>query len=1193
MVRVCGLATSLLAVGLVASGLLAGSAAAQVSSDTALGAAKLERLAPAVQPGQVLRALVAAGVGEDAAKVLDDMRVTQRGGEGRLDAALVKWCSVRVVKKEVQEAAGPAADKLRAAMSRGEQLLRTGNVQAAYRLLDEVAARAREQNIVLLRAERLLAEAALRAGREPSAREACSRAITSGWYASEDAGAMMWLGAQDASLSSEAKRGLLAQARETLKAQTPDGVRNALLATVENELAKALSLVGEGAAGAELEEIASTTARGAAKQEDIAELWFAQPLSLALSSVRAQRGENVGRAADEAMMAGDAAQARTMYRGDAQSAEQGSSASWGLRTREIAAAMSEGEVEQAMDVLLQEVSVQRSASGERAMMLAGAFVQEAKRVWPARGDEIAARFAAKSAELAQQRMKQARPAVIDQWRTVQMLSVQAVCDAKLATPGALGEQFANWAKELQTSADAQRVGTESFRASVGVSLVMYAAELAKSRGWSAQELGTVLLALDEVIVGLAEDAARAMVGVVQSEAAKAWAKEHEVRLGDWVVFATGDAEGTLARLAQRGPAIGQDDQLRRLQMRALIQSQRFDELALLARVADVRSFQNALPLVHEGWFAGRLDGQFDTPSKLNELSPGSLAVQSLQGASSSKVRRLRSETLEFARVRRDELSDAKRLDLLAVLATFGPEDEVSRSAAGLLAREFGVRPILTRPMQARDTDMSLVARRATELAKQRKYVEAAQFALPRVKVASVQMGGDINRGQDLILKLPAGWMAGQEELVRACDPRVLAGMDDEQVKAARDLVAAAFVMKSATLCHRALAIQLHAMAGDQSADQMAKLVIQEVEKERQINPRLVGAVDEAYAMRGDVRSRIKMVEGIVFAGIEDSARYLPELIWRVASWGTMDDARALVEKLSRSENFATLTDVIEPEDVEITTLAQRKAQVFYQIGGAAHNEMRDLFAMELYREAIKIDPKHAETANNLAYLILERGGDIAEAETLLELAIGALPNRASIVDSVGWLRYRQGRIENFEKDGEARGGAVDWLRRSLRMLQREGRADDNSEITMHLGDALWQRAKLQQATEGQATQAAASREEAVRVWQMAFAAAKDQVQLAKFMFDRDPARMRTQLDLVNKQLAGIEARLRAAGPGGKGVNGVIDEAAMELVIEPMSIPAVLVPRPEPDRPDMKPERRAAEGDPCDRFQEFDPEMFEP
>jgi Flp pilus assembly protein TadD len=65
-------------------------------------------------------------------------------------------------------------------------------------------------------------------------------------------------------------------------------------------------------------------------------------------------------------------------------------------------------------------------------------------------------------------------------------------------------------------------------------------------------------------------------------------------------------------------------------------------------------------------------------------------------------------------------------------------------------------------------------------------------------------------------------------------------------------------------------------------------------------------------------------------------------------------------------------------------------------------------AEDLYRKALQVQPDYAVAANNLAYLMLEHGGDTSVALSLAQTARKGMPNVPNAADTLGWAYYHQG-----------------------------------------------------------------------------------------------------------------------------------------------------------------------------------------
>lgn len=92
------------------------------------------------------------------------------------------------------------------------------------------------------------------------------------------------------------------------------------------------------------------------------------------------------------------------------------------------------------------------------------------------------------------------------------------------------------------------------------------------------------------------------------------------------------------------------------------------------------------------------------------------------------------------------------------------------------------------------------------------------------------------------------------------------------------------------------------------------------------------------------------------------------------------------------------------------------------------------------------DEENAAALNALGYTLADQTDRLDEAEDLINRAYALLPDDAAITDSMGWVAFRQGRLEEAES----------YLRKALAM-------DDNPEIAAHLGEVLWEMGRKDEA----------------------------------------------------------------------------------------------------------------------------------
>lgn len=91
------------------------------------------------------------------------------------------------------------------------------------------------------------------------------------------------------------------------------------------------------------------------------------------------------------------------------------------------------------------------------------------------------------------------------------------------------------------------------------------------------------------------------------------------------------------------------------------------------------------------------------------------------------------------------------------------------------------------------------------------------------------------------------------------------------------------------------------------------------------------------------------------------------------------------------------------------------------------------------RHLLSLQPEHAHALNALGYSLADRNLRLDEADDLLLRASRLAPEDPFIMDSLGWLQYRQGKLNE-----------------ALQTLRRAFQLKGDPEIAAHLGEVLWQ-----------------------------------------------------------------------------------------------------------------------------------------
>jgi tetratricopeptide (TPR) repeat protein len=173
----------------------------------------------------------------------------------------------------------------------------------------------------------------------------------------------------------------------------------------------------------------------------------------------------------------------------------------------------------------------------------------------------------------------------------------------------------------------------------------------------------------------------------------------------------------------------------------------------------------------------------------------------------------------------------------------------------------------------------------------------------------------------------------------------------------------------------------------------------------------------------------------------------------MAKQGKVDEARGYLRRVEAGSDAEQVQLIIAEaqllrdagrEDEAYDVLAQGlekqpdQPELLYDIALTAEKlERYDVLEARL-KKLIEVRPDHAHAFNALGYSLAERNLRLPEARKLIERALELSPQDHFIIDSFGWVLYRQGDLK----------GAARELRRAY-----NGRPD--AEIGAHLGEVLW------------------------------------------------------------------------------------------------------------------------------------------
>jgi Flp pilus assembly protein TadD len=174
-------------------------------------------------------------------------------------------------------------------------------------------------------------------------------------------------------------------------------------------------------------------------------------------------------------------------------------------------------------------------------------------------------------------------------------------------------------------------------------------------------------------------------------------------------------------------------------------------------------------------------------------------------------------------------------------------------------------------------------------------------------------------------------------------------------------------------------------------------------------------------------------------------------MWMLADAGRNEEALALARANAESgdaralRNLADLYGAMDrygeaaPIYAQLIEEASQDWSLYFARGVAYERVGNWEQAERDLRVALELAPNQPEVLNYLGYAWADRGERLDEARAMIERAVQMLPASGAVVDSLGWVHYRQGDYQR----------AADLLERAVQL------SPVNPTLNDHLGDAYW------------------------------------------------------------------------------------------------------------------------------------------
>lgn len=219
-----------------------------------------------------------------------------------------------------------------------------------------------------------------------------------------------------------------------------------------------------------------------------------------------------------------------------------------------------------------------------------------------------------------------------------------------------------------------------------------------------------------------------------------------------------------------------------------------------------------------------------------------------------------------------------------------------------------------------------------------------------------------------------------------------------------------------------------------------------------------GALADAYLLLSRIAEEQGRYDDAIadLSRIEDPAsRYSSRLRQATirAKQGRVDEALAMIDAANPQDEEETMIGALTvsqilkdasriPEAIERLKVADQalpeSLEIKYELA-MLQEKQNNLKEMErLLREVIELDPGHAHAYNALGYSLADRNVRLKEANELITRALEISPNDPFILDSMGWVKFRQGNLAE-----------------ALKYLERAYGMRPEADIAAHMGEVLW------------------------------------------------------------------------------------------------------------------------------------------
>lgn len=214
----------------------------------------------------------------------------------------------------------------------------------------------------------------------------------------------------------------------------------------------------------------------------------------------------------------------------------------------------------------------------------------------------------------------------------------------------------------------------------------------------------------------------------------------------------------------------------------------------------------------------------------------------------------------------------------------------------------------------------------------------------------------------------------------------------------------------------------------------AMLLLAQIAEQRQDTESLLKWLGRIESGEAYVQAQIRRAQVIAQRGDLEAAR---ELLAKVDPGSEREAALLVTAEAQMLRDAGQMDEAMRVFEVGLEHLPDNTELLYDYAMLAEQQGALDKMEKSL-RKIIEIAPEYHHAYNALGYSLADRNIRLDEAHALIKKALELAPDDAFIIDSMGWVEYRMGRLDEAE-----------------RLLRRAYASRPDAEIAAHLGEVLW------------------------------------------------------------------------------------------------------------------------------------------